>query len=1140
MTTVYLSDESSSDSENASIQCFVDKDPSIPEFEQDEPFDYILVAKKTQLEERPQKLQKEYLQTLRGMLKVSELIFSKDGRMKYWKVKASTDILKFVAEKYCVKLPTKEDKYHDDTWYDVYLDPIIERWTNINPFRNQSYENRSKNRKRYHYDAYTKARDKHFLNHDKAELLFPQKLRSYLVWIILNNSTFGEGTCGKRRLEVLIQNKIFTAAYPLHDELTQYRRVFCSGKNPSQDKESSLLTSLDIQTKDEKGFNLRERLAQNWASFRCMFTYQPIHDVCDYFGSKIAFYFLWLGFYTSFLLPAAIVGLLVFFYGCLSNLWSVPIQEICQDEKPFLMCPLCDKVCSYYYLHNTSCMYSQMTRCFDNEATPVFAIFMSIWSVFYLSFWKRREAKFAYKWNTLNFHEIKVERPECTPEPQMRRVFKVASAFSVVIFFVALVIITVIGIIIYRSILFGVFISQGGQSKDHSKIFVTATASFMNLIFINILKYVYYYIAVKLTDWENPRTKSGYEKSFTIKLFWFGICNTYSSVFYTAFFKHEYFVGTPGKYKRLVPGTHRIEGCWEQGCFFELCIQLLILMAGQQVFSKTVQLCQPYLKRRVCNWWYGAKNVTSKPQWEKDNSKECESNSVFLLFTEYQDTALQYGFVTMFVAAFPLAPFIALITNVIELRISAIQLVFHYKRPVALDASGIGVWYDILNILTTCGVLINGFVLSLTSEMIPRSIYKYYYNEATTLQGYIDWSLSVFNVSDFTEQERPQSSGMNFNVTQCRYTGFHKPESPYQYNTNHWFVLAVRFAFALFFQWTVFIIGRVLASCIPTTPATVKAKMSRDRNRKFRALNRYRERINQMHDAISKQKKKVKKMKKLSVAPVQQPVYPDPEQVLLSIQLGDEVKKRVLQKLKRMAKKPWDTFVEQRSRSATNVSQGSMLSESGKSRKSRSPTNATQLSMLSESGQSRKTGGLEVIEEPTEVEREDLFEHESVASPKSRRSKKRKSQDSYKEEEDKRRRSRSRSTSIFDVLRRSYSKQFSNDGSIHPSEHGSENWPSEKMKRKLLKKNRKMKSSENILCDCGDHGMKETSSLIQDGRSDHDDRIEEASSLIQDSGRNDDDDRIEEASSLIQDGEKDEEDKTQHVDDFKDISFSWV
>ena len=67
-----------------------------------------------------------------------------------------------------------------------------------------------------------------------------------------------------------------------------------------------------------------------------------------------------------------------------------------------------------------------------------------------------------------------------------------------------------------------------------------------------------------------------------------------------------------------------------------------------------------------------------------------------------------------------------------------------------------------------CGVLINGFVLSLTSEMIPRNIYKYYYNEETSLKGYIDWSLSVFNVSDFTEQERPQFPGLDFNVTHCR------------------------------------------------------------------------------------------------------------------------------------------------------------------------------------------------------------------------------------------------------------------------------------------------------------------------------------------------------------------------------------
>ena len=62
--------------------------------------------------------------------------------------------------------------------------------------------------------------------------------------------------------------------------------------------------------------------------------------------------------------------------------------------------------------------------------------------------------------------------------------------------------------------------------------------------------------------------------------------------------------------------------------------------------------------------------------------------------------ALQYGFVTMFVAAFPLAPLIALITNLVEIRIDAINNVKAFRRPVAYKSEGIGVWYDILTTVT--------------------------------------------------------------------------------------------------------------------------------------------------------------------------------------------------------------------------------------------------------------------------------------------------------------------------------------------------------------------------------------------------------------------------------------------------------
>lgn len=35
-----------------------------------------------------------------------------------------------------------------------------------------------------------------------------------------------------------------------------------------------------------------------------------------YFGEKIGLYFAWLGLYTQMLIPASLVGVIVFLYGC--------------------------------------------------------------------------------------------------------------------------------------------------------------------------------------------------------------------------------------------------------------------------------------------------------------------------------------------------------------------------------------------------------------------------------------------------------------------------------------------------------------------------------------------------------------------------------------------------------------------------------------------------------------------------------------------------------------------------------------------------------------------------------------------------------------------------------------------------------
>lgn len=68
---------------------------------------------------------------------------------------------------------------------------------------------------------------------------------------------------------------------------------------------------------------------------------------------------------------------------------------------------------------------------------------------------------------------------------------------------------------------------------------------------------------------------------------------------------------------------------------------------------------------------------------------------------------LQFGFITIFVAAFPLAPLFALLNNWVEIRLDAQKFVCEYRRPVAYRAQDIGVWFFILEVLAQISVIIN-------------------------------------------------------------------------------------------------------------------------------------------------------------------------------------------------------------------------------------------------------------------------------------------------------------------------------------------------------------------------------------------------------------------------------------------------
>ena len=58
-------------------------------------------------------------------------------------------------------------------------------------------------------------------------------------------------------------------------------------------------------------------------------------------------------------------------------------------------------------------------------------------------------------------------------------------------------------------------------------------------------------------------------------------------------------------------------------------------------------------------------------------------------------------------AAFPLAPFFALLNNWVEIRLDAQKFVCETRRAVAERAENIGIWFKILDMLAQFAVITN-------------------------------------------------------------------------------------------------------------------------------------------------------------------------------------------------------------------------------------------------------------------------------------------------------------------------------------------------------------------------------------------------------------------------------------------------
>ncbi|CAG8495466.1 2121_t:CDS:10, partial [Dentiscutata heterogama] len=245
-------------------------------------------------------------------------------------------------------------------------------------------------------------------------------------------------------ISTLLREKVFTDYYPLHD--------------------GSISDKNSLRTK------LNDSWIKNWKS-------KPLDQIRDYFGEKLALYFVFLGLVSS------------------KNIGTV-------------------------------------SSIVDNALTVPFALFMTLWSTAFLEYWKRANNTLQYNWDVMDYEEEELPRPEfygterrpspITGKEEMYFPFrKKIRKFMIS------------GIIISVSLC--IFLITSGVLLIFPKIWIHIG------IYTSVTTAILYSnLSLWLTDFENHRTETAYEDSLILKIFLFDFVNFYTALLYVILLKQEF------------------------------------------------------------------------------------------------------------------------------------------------------------------------------------------------------------------------------------------------------------------------------------------------------------------------------------------------------------------------------------------------------------------------------------------------------------------------------------------------------------------------------------------------------------------------------------------------------------------------
>jgi len=238
-------------------------------------------------------------------------------------------------------------------------------------------------------------------------------------------------------------------------------------------------------------------------------------------------------------------------------------------------------------------------------------------------------------------------------------------------------------------------------------------------LLIPLFDHIYTKLAKKMNNWENHKTESSYQTHLILKVFPFRFVHVFATLYYYAFsagsnllrvaiqlaafmlsgqmWNNVVKTGLPLITRKYM--THKKRQATTE--LIKKSPMFNVDTKGQVVDMKNNAAMNNVIQQQCVRLEQASSQVWEVSSQHKfcycikfsplDVHQECQLGK-YDTFQDYTEMLIQFGYVSFFYIAFPLAPLLDLINNLISLRADAFKLCHTKQRPIAHKASDIGIW----------------------------------------------------------------------------------------------------------------------------------------------------------------------------------------------------------------------------------------------------------------------------------------------------------------------------------------------------------------------------------------------------------------------------------------------------------------